>query len=224
MKSRPFRAGLLREGDPRREVAGLERVAVDEAVLAEDRVVGVEVEAVRAGDEREGLLDVGHQLLRRAGAAGVVAGRLDAAGERAVVVEADDVVALPAVHGDVEPAEGLEGGLDVDAEILVEGLRGGEAGGGGHGLLLGLDVVLRTPIVRQTRSAINRKTPEKSGKNPARRDVVRERLAREGGEEGADADDEGGRESLFAVELRGAEAVEPGRWPRFRVCGVAGHG
>ena len=129
----PLEAGLLGELHPRREVAGLERVAVDEAVLAEDRVVGMEVEAVRAGDQGEGLLDVGHQLLRVAGAAGVVAGRLDAAGERAVVVEADDVVALPAVHGDVEPFEGLQGGLDVDAEVLVEGFCGCETGVVGHG-------------------------------------------------------------------------------------------
>ena len=156
-------------------MAGLERVAVDEAVLAEDRVVGVEVEAVRAGDEREGLLDVGHQLLRVAGAAGVVAGRLDAAGERAVVVEADDVVALPAVHGDMELSEGLQGGLDVDAEVLVEGLRGGEAGGGGHGVFPSFG--LRFAAIHSTANG-GRNQPESASPRDADRDAVGDPISR----------------------------------------------
>ena len=55
-------------------------------------------------------------MFGRGGLAGVVAGGLDAAGEGLLRVEADDVVALPAVDGDGHVLERVQYALGVDAE------------------------------------------------------------------------------------------------------------
>ena len=71
----------LRPVDPAAEVLGLERVALD-LLAAGLGVAGVEVEPVRAGDQRQGLVEVGPELVRRAGLAGIVAGDGQAAADR----------------------------------------------------------------------------------------------------------------------------------------------
>ena len=81
-------------------------------LLVENRVARVQVDLLRAGAELQRDVQVRHQLLRRAGAAGVIAGRLDAAGQRRrrVAVKAAHVVALPAVQRDrnaCKPADRL---------------------------------------------------------------------------------------------------------------------
>ena len=116
-------AALLRPGDPRREVLGLDLVAVRHLALV-DAVAGVEVQAVLAGDELEREVGVRHQLLRRARLARIVAGRLDAAGRAAGRLEPADVVALPAVHRNADLLQRLDRLLGVNAEFLVLGLRG----------------------------------------------------------------------------------------------------
>ena len=68
--------------DPVREMFGLDVVAID-VLAAELAVAGVQIEAMRAGDERERLLEVGAQFVRRARLAGIIAGDREAAAEAA---------------------------------------------------------------------------------------------------------------------------------------------
>jgi hypothetical protein len=88
------------------------------SIAAVFEVEGVEVEAVLAGNEGENFFEVRAQFVRRAGAAGVVAGHGEAAARIAGGggFEAADIVALPAVDRDRGAGEGLEGFFGVDAE------------------------------------------------------------------------------------------------------------
>ena len=110
-------AVLLSPSHPRLEVLVLDLVAVDPGVLVgEDGIAGMQVDALLAGDEAARLLEVGRQLLEGAGAARVVARGHDAAGGRIVLlVEAHDVVALPAVDGDRLAGQLRQDRLGVDA-------------------------------------------------------------------------------------------------------------
>src|SRR5262249_9506517 len=102
--------------DPAGEVLGSESVALDRPA-ARLGVDGVQVEAVPAGDQAQGFFQVAAQLVGVARLAGVVAGRLDAAaGQAEVVLEAADVVALPAVQGYRDCGEDLQGPVAIDAE------------------------------------------------------------------------------------------------------------
>ena len=105
--------------DPAREVLGPDLVAID-LRAAELAVEGVEVEAVAARDERERLVGVGAQFVRRAGGSRVVAGGREAAAEFAAeLLEAAHVVALPAVQRNRDRREPGERRLGVHAEFLV---------------------------------------------------------------------------------------------------------
>ena len=109
-------AVLLGKVDPVVKMAALQGVAVNRLAV-QDRVAGVEVDALFARDEGDGFQEVLHELLRRAGAAGVVARGLDAAGEGlAGVLKAEHVVALPVVDGDGLLREAADGLLRVDAQ------------------------------------------------------------------------------------------------------------
>jgi hypothetical protein len=84
--------------NPVLEMLRLDFVAVH-LLAAELAVEGVEIEPVRAGNERQRLLGVGAEFLGRAGLAGIIAGGHDAAGERAAeIFKTAHVVALPAVQ------------------------------------------------------------------------------------------------------------------------------
>ena len=114
----------LRPRDPGLEVLVLDGIAVDPGVLVgEDGVGGVQVDALGTGHEGHGGLEIGGQLFEGAGAAGVVARGLDAAGEAPFLVEAEHVVALPAVHRDGLGGQLLHHRLGVDAEggVLLAG-------------------------------------------------------------------------------------------------------
>ena len=113
-----------RPRDPRLEVLVLQDVAVDPGVLVgEDGVGGVQIDALGAGHEGHGGLEVTGQLLEGASAARVVARGLDAAGEAPFLIEAEHVVALPAVHRDGLGGQLLHHRLGVDAEggVLLAG-------------------------------------------------------------------------------------------------------
>ena len=100
------------EVDPGVEVARLDLVAVHLFAGGEDGVAGVQADALFAGHEAHGLDKVRLQFLEGAGAAGIVARGLDAAGEgAAAALQADDVVALPAVDADGRVLQGGEGQL-----------------------------------------------------------------------------------------------------------------
>ena len=96
------KAARLAEFHPPGKVAGFQLVPVRPVAVLKDGVAGVQVDFLGAGAELQHLVDVGHQLLRCTGAAGVVAGGLDAAGQRlaGVGVKAAHVIALPAVQAD----------------------------------------------------------------------------------------------------------------------------
>ena len=85
------------------EVLRLQFVPVHPWVfLVKNGVGGMEIDLFGAGAEGQHLVHVGHQFLRGAGTAGVVAGGLDAAGQGlgGVGIKAPDVISLPAVQGD----------------------------------------------------------------------------------------------------------------------------
>ena len=113
---------LLGPLDPALEVIDGDLVAVHE-LAAEVAVDLVEVQAVVARDEALREFDVGPDLVDVAGAARIVAGGLDAAGEACGALETDHVVGLPAVQGDGGFLEGFDGlvGVDADGGIALLG-------------------------------------------------------------------------------------------------------
>jgi len=107
-------AVLFRPVDPAFEVLHFQFIALDlPAVgLGVDRV---QVEPLLAGDEREHFVNICAQFFGVAGAARVVAGHSQSAVEGPGVLEAGDVVALPAVEADRDAIEPLERGFDIDS-------------------------------------------------------------------------------------------------------------
>ena len=106
-------------------------------------VAGVQVQLGGTGNHGAGEIDVRAQLLGVAGAARIVAGGLDAARQAVGAVEADHVVALPAVHGHRHRVGALHRGLNVHAD-------------GGVGFL-GIFITLQNVLfvhVRSSRSII----------------------------------------------------------------------
>src|SRR5665647_2816355 len=99
---------------------GLDGITVDRLV-AEFAIHGVEVDPVAAGDEGERLLEVGPELLDGAGLAGVSTGDLQAAPSQAagLLLEAADVVALPAVKRQGDRLQTPQGLLGVDALLGI---------------------------------------------------------------------------------------------------------
>jgi len=80
---------------------------------------------MRAGDQRQHLIQVGAQLFRRAGLAGIVAGDRESTAELfAGVLESADVISLPAVERDRNGSEPFDGRVGVDAECRVTLSRG----------------------------------------------------------------------------------------------------
>ena len=81
------------------------------------RIGGVQVQAVAAGDQRQGLVQVRAEFNRGPGFAEVVAGDGHAAAQlRAGALETADIVALPAMEGEGDSGELLEGAVGVDAQ------------------------------------------------------------------------------------------------------------
>jgi len=77
----------------------------------------MKVEAVAAGNDRKGLLEVRSQLVGCAGLAGVVAGNGKPAAEfLAGVLEATDIIALPAMDGNRDAGKLLECFVGVHAQ------------------------------------------------------------------------------------------------------------
>ena len=133
------KALLARPLDPGTEVFVGELVAVVPGVLVrEDRIAGVQVYALGAGDEARGVGEVRRELLEVAGASGIVARGHDAArGGVIALVKALHVIALPAVHGDGLCRQACENGLGVNAIGCIA--RAGRLVGGGtcvtHGVV-----------------------------------------------------------------------------------------
>ena len=108
-------AALLGPVQPVAELGDGVRVAIHLPVALLG-VAGVQVELGGSGDHGAGEVDVRAQLVGGAGAARVVAGGLDAAVQAVGAIEADHVVALPAVHGHRHGVGALHRGLNVHAD------------------------------------------------------------------------------------------------------------
>ena len=95
-------------GNPVLELLDAELVAIH-LPPAHLGVAGMEVEAVAAGNGRKGLLEVRPQFVRRAGFAGVVTGNGQSAAKLLPgVLEAADIIPLPAMNGDGDVGKLLE--------------------------------------------------------------------------------------------------------------------
>ena len=93
----------------RLEMFGLESVALDLAAAGLG-IAGVEVQAMRAGQKRQRLVQIGPELVGRACLARIVAGDRQAASQLlAGVLEPADVVALPAVQRDRDGRRAAQG-------------------------------------------------------------------------------------------------------------------
>src|SRR5207247_4235268 len=105
--------------EPGGEVFGAEPIALD-GPAAGLGVDGVQIDTMFTWQEAQSLVEISAQLLGVAGLAGIVAGGLDAAtGQALVVLEAADVVALPAVQRQRDGAEDFEGAVRADAEASI---------------------------------------------------------------------------------------------------------
>ena len=101
------------------EVLGLEGVALDLSA-ASLGITGVEVEPMRAGQERQSFVEIGAKLVGGAGLAGIMARDGQSASQfLARVLEPSDVVALPAVQRDRYRREPRHGRFDVDVPRRV---------------------------------------------------------------------------------------------------------
>ena len=120
------KAVRLAELHPPGKVAGFQLVPVRPVAVLKDGVAGVQVDFLGARAELQHFINVGHQLFRRAGAAGVVAGGLDAAGQRlaGVGIKAAHVIPLPAVQADGNGLQPGHGGVNIHAEGGVGGFCG----------------------------------------------------------------------------------------------------
>ena len=97
---------------------GFNFVAIDE-LAAEVAVDLVEIHAVVAGDEGLHEFEVLAYFLDVACTAGIVAGRLDAAGQTVLAFETDYVVGLPAVEGDLLLFKLFDGLVGIYTDLCV---------------------------------------------------------------------------------------------------------
>ena len=101
------------EFHPFLKMFGLQFITVYKFAGLKDGVASVKVQLFLAGTEGHGLVHIRHELFGGFRLAGIIAGGLDAAGERAVVVETDHIVPLPAVQGYRNGFQLLNGGVSV---------------------------------------------------------------------------------------------------------------
>ena len=118
---------LLGPIDPALEMLGAKFVAID-PLAARLGVAGVQVEAVLAGNEREGLVRVAAEFVGRAGLAGIVARDGQSAAQfLAGIFESAHVVALPAMQRNGHGGQALQSGFGIDPQrgiALLGGLVG----------------------------------------------------------------------------------------------------
>ena len=111
---------LLGERHPRFEIFGGIFVPVHLALVrAEDRVTGVKIQTLFAGNQRKRLFDVLFEFFEISRPAGIVARDLQTVAQSARPVESHDVVTLPAMDADGNGFEFFERAFDVYAEFCV---------------------------------------------------------------------------------------------------------
>jgi hypothetical protein len=95
-------------------------VAVDALAGGHLQIHGVKIQPMAAGDEGEGLFQVGAKLIGRAGFARIISGNgQPAAKYRAALLKTADVVPLPAMKTDRHGREAGNGGIAVDANVRI---------------------------------------------------------------------------------------------------------
>ncbi len=90
-------ASLLREIHPSLEMPGLDLITIHKLAVLKDGIAGMYIDFFPAGHQAHRLVQIGKQLIRRPGLAGIIAGGLNTAGQRAVMIKTDHVIALPAM-------------------------------------------------------------------------------------------------------------------------------
>ena len=112
----------LRPVDPTLEILGANLVAVDFlAVIL--KINRVEIESLSSRNERERLLRVGTQFIRRSRFAGIIARGENTARQFPGAFETGDVVSLPAVKRDLNLINALDSGVNVDSELSISFFR-----------------------------------------------------------------------------------------------------
>ena len=90
---------LLREIHPFLEVLRLQLVTIHILTGLKDCIACMQIQFLLSGHQAQRLIHISHQLLRCLSLSGIVAGGLDTAGQRAVMIETDHIVTLPAMKG-----------------------------------------------------------------------------------------------------------------------------
>ena len=112
----------LRPVDPTLEMLGANLVAVDFlAVIL--KINRVEIESLSSRNERERLLRVGTQFIRRSRFAGIIARRENTARQFSGAFKTGDVVPLPAVKRNLDLINALDSGVNVDSELSISFFR-----------------------------------------------------------------------------------------------------
>ena len=106
--------------DPALEKLRRQRVAVDDFAFGMLGIERVKVQAMGSGDEAEGFVEIGAEMIGRARFPGIISGDGEPAAElSAGGFEPADVIALPAMEADRNCAERGQGFFGVDAEVGV---------------------------------------------------------------------------------------------------------
>ena len=97
VKIKPY-AVFFCEINPFFKVLRFEFISICKFTLFKNSIARVNVYFFRTGNKRHHLFEVRHKFFRIPCSAGVIAGSLNSAGQRSVVIETDNVVTLPAVQ------------------------------------------------------------------------------------------------------------------------------
>ena len=102
----------------------LQLVSVCPLALFKYGIACMKVDSVCSRNQAERLVHIGHQLFRCSCASRVVSGRLNPAGKCACPVKSNYIVSLPAVHGNRNIFQGLQGGVRIHTDCTVNFLCG----------------------------------------------------------------------------------------------------
>ena len=110
---------FLREIDPRLKMLRLELIAVHFLTRLKHGIAGMQIQPVLSGDQAQRRFNILLQLRKIPRAAGIIAGRLNAAGNRSGTVEADHIVALPTMNRDGNSGKRVQRRFHIDSQKRV---------------------------------------------------------------------------------------------------------
>ncbi len=106
-------AFFLRKRNPSLKMLRLQPVTVCVFSFRKNRIARMYIDLLFTGDQGNGLIHIRHQFFRRPRLARIISRSLNTAGQRAVMVKACYIVALPAVHGNRHPFQSLQRGIRI---------------------------------------------------------------------------------------------------------------